>query len=80
MRYSTRNFEDDKSRGIDLGRIFLLLIPIVNVAMAMVWAFGSGDRSTRTFGKIALAILTLLTGWAVYFGVSGVQELISSLE
>ena len=80
MRYNNENYEDDKSRGLDLGRIFLLLIPIVNVAAAMVWAFASGDRGTRTFGKIAFAILSLITGWAVYFGISGVQELLSSLE
>jgi hypothetical protein len=59
-------------------RIIILLIPMINVIAALLWA-ASPDEGTRKFGKIAILILLLIVLMSFLFGVYGLFSLKGTL-
>ena len=52
-------------------RILVLLIPVINVIAAFLWAFGGQSEETRRFGKIVLVVMILGLMGALFFGLYG---------
>lgn len=60
-------------------KVLLLLIPVVNVAAAMVWFFCGEDTATRRLGGIALVVLVGITLGTLVYGYTGVAALAQRL-
>jgi len=50
--------------------LLLSLIPVVNIVMFFVWAFGSENPSRRNFGRAQLLILLIGVVLCVLFGAA----------
>ncbi len=61
-------------------RALILVIPVVNVAAALVWAVSGEDAATRRLGWISLAALTAITAAAGFYGYSGLQILLEAVR
>ena len=62
-----------------LGTFLVMLIPLVNIVMVFVWAFGSnGNRSRKTFFQAYLIIFVVLIILSIVFG-SAIALLINSV-
>lgn len=44
-----------------LGMLFLCAIPLVNIIMLLVWAFGDGNRNRKSFAR-AVLLFNLIVG------------------
>jgi hypothetical protein len=62
-----------------LGTFLVMLIPLVNIVMVFVWAFGSnGNRSRKTFFQAYLIIFIVIIILSIVFG-SAIALLVSSV-
>ena len=48
----------------------VLLIPIVNIVMHFVWAFGEGNVSRRNFCRARLLLFAIGLGIAMFIGIA----------
>ena len=48
----------------------VLLIPIVNIVMHFVWAFGEGNVSRRNFCRARLLLFAIGLGLAMFIGLA----------
>lgn len=57
--------------------MLVLAIPVVNIIMFFVWAFGSGNTSRKTYCQASMLWMLILIGAALVFGGFGMlsQEL-----
>lgn len=47
----------------------VLLIPVVNLVMHFVWAFGEGNISRRNFCRARLLLFAIALGLAMFIGL-----------
>lgn len=51
--------------------MLILAIPVVNIIMVLVWAFGFGNTSRKTYCQASLLWMLILIAAAVVFGGIG---------
>ena len=70
--------EQPLSVGQWVGTLLLMLIPVVNIVMLFVWAFGNGHKDRSNFAKAELIISIIIIAITVVLTILGVS-LFSSL-
>jgi len=69
----------EKSSPLTTGQYLLMfiltVIPVVNIIMAFVWAFGSADPSKRSFGRALLILFVILVLLLIFSSLAGVSLL-----
>ena len=71
---------DNKSRPLSVGEwmltIIVLGIPVVNVIMYLVWAFGDGNVNRRNFCRASIYLFLIVMGlYILLFGLVGSASL-----
>jgi len=59
--------------------LLIMLIPLVNIIMMFVWAFGEGNPNRQNHFKASLLFAAILLGLYLVFGVLIVGVLMSAL-
>ena len=68
QQQSNVNLEEHVSVGGWVGRMFLMMIPIVNIVLLFVWAFGDTKQySLKTWAKAELIMVAIGIGIGILF-------------
>lgn len=65
-----RTYDETVSIGDWIGSMLLMCIPVVNIVLMLVWAFGSGTKpSKRNFFRASLLLMVIGIGLSVIAGI-----------
>jgi len=67
----------DNNSPMTVGRwlitMIVLMIPVVNLVMLLVWAFGNGNECRSNYSKAVLIFILILIGVTILLSVLGVS-------
>ncbi len=59
--------------------LLIMMIPLINIIMMFVWAFGEGNPNRKNYFKATLLIAVIILGLYLVFGVIIVGLIMSNL-
>jgi len=77
-QYTYMDMDDSKFSFV--AKIFILLIPGVNIVASFVWSFAGENPQTKMIGRLAFGFFSAITLWALWYGFTGLEAIIELVE